>query len=58
LYPWTISTLTSFVDFLPPSGNGQDASGHGYPGQVCGSTLTGAGYQGQAYFFNGTDSYI
>ncbi|MBM4275489.1 MAG: LamG domain-containing protein [Deltaproteobacteria bacterium] len=51
------TTLPPVLAFFPFEGNAQDASGNGRHGTVSGATLA-VGYEGQAYSFNGTSSYI
>jgi hypothetical protein len=46
------------VAFYTFEGNANDISGNGRNGTVFGATLTSAGYEGQAYDFNGTGNYI
>lgn len=46
------------VGFYPFEGNAEDVSGNERHGQVNGAALVSNGYEGQAYQFNGEDSYI
>lgn len=48
------------VAYYPFAGNADDESGHGHDGIVNGATLTTDrfGFPNQAYFFNGSSSYI
>jgi len=49
------ATLLAFYDF---EGNANDVSGNGNNGTVYNAALTLAGYEGQAYFFDGFEDYI
>ena len=50
--------LPPLLAFYPMEGNAQDLSGHGHHGTVTGSPLVWFGWEGSAYFFNGTTDYI
>jgi hypothetical protein len=55
------SVLTNgLIAYYPFSGNANDASGNGNDGTVFGATLTTNrfGYSNQAYYFNGSSSYV
>ena len=45
--------LPTLLAFYPFEGNAQDASGNGYHGTINGALQQVAGYEGQAYYFNG-----
>lgn len=46
------------IAFYPFEGNANDATGHGNNGTVVNAVVTASGYEGQAYSFNGSNSYI
>jgi hypothetical protein len=48
----------ALVAFYPFEGSADDASGNGLDGTISMAVLTSAGYQGQAFQFDGTDSFI
>lgn len=48
----------ALIAFYPFSGNANDATGNGNNGTVNGATLTAAGYEGQAYEFDGVNDFI
>lgn len=50
--------LPALLAFFPFEGSPRDASGHGRYGILSGSPQLVAGYQGQAYSFNGTSDFI
>lgn len=49
------ASLKAFYTF---DGNANDITGNGFNGTVSNATVVDNGYQGQAYYFNGTDSSI
>lgn len=50
--------LANLLAFYPFEGDANDASGNGLHGTLNGATATGAGFQGGAYQFDGTNDYI
>lgn len=48
----------ALIAYYTFEGNANDVTGNGHNGTVNGATLTGAGFTGQAYAFDGTDDSI
>ncbi|MCX5889249.1 MAG: hypothetical protein NTY36_07335 [Deltaproteobacteria bacterium] len=56
--PPPVVKLPSLLAFYLFEGNAQDASGNGRHGTINGTLQQVAGYEGQAYYFNGGANYI